>query len=215
MSKFNDKVFYFNPLRVCTYVLWDETMHCAIVDPGCISPGEEHRLAEFVEQTGLTPDCVLLTHGHFDHIFGLDFVVRRWDIPVYMHPADNVQIERSYMFAQSLGFEFNRPSANISPLAEGPIKAFGETFWEVISTPGHTQGGVCFHHKDEGILFSGDTLFCHGVGRTDHPGGNFSQMMASIREKILPLPVRTKVLPGHGYDTTLEEELASNPFLAE
>ena len=174
------KVFYFNPLRECTYVVSNNARECVIIDPGAITERERERLAGYIGEEKLQVRAVLLTHGHFDHIFGLKDAVERWSVPVYMHPKDQSVFEGAAGFSHMVGLPYEP--------YEGP------------------QIG-------QGVMFCGDTIFRGAVGRTDHPGGDFDQMMESIRRCILPLPPATRLIPGHGHETTVGEEKQTNPFL--
>lgn len=207
------KVFYFNPLRTCCYVVWNDVRQCVIIDPGAINDGERQRLASFVEQEQLSVEAILLTHGHFDHVFGLKDAAARWPVPVFMSPRDQSVFEGSDAFARMIGLPYEGYTGPICDIAGCALRLPEGLRFEVIETPGHTQGCVCLYLEAEGLLFCGDTIFRGSVGRTDHPGGDFDQMMASIRSRILPLPPATRLLPGHGYETTIGEELESNPFL--
>ena len=204
------KVFYFNPLRECTYVVWNENRQCVIIDPGAITSREKERLADFIEQEGLQVEAILLTHGHFDHIFGLQDAAQRYQVPVYMHPKD--QFEGAEGFSKMLGLPYEPYTGPILDIPQCAGLPEGLQF-EVIETPGHTQGCVCLYLAAAGLMFCGDTIFCGSVGRTDHPGGDHDQMIESIRREILPMPPATRLLPGHGHDTTIEEEKLHNPFL--
>ena len=207
------KVFYFNPLRVCTYVVSNEAGKCVVIDPGAMTAREHVRLVEAVTGAHLSPVAILLTHGHFDHVLGLKMAAEEWNVPVYMNSADRGVFESSVGICEELGLPYSPYLGPKEDLREGLLSLPGGLSFEVIPTPGHTQGGVCFYHADDGLLFCGDTIFQGSVGRTDHPGGNFEQMIDSIKRRILTLPAATRLLPGHGYDTTVEEELRSNPFI--
>ena len=208
------KVFYFNQFRECTYVLWDSTKECVIIDPGCFSESERQRLADFISANSLKPVKILLTHGHFDHIYGLEWAMQEWGVPAYLHPDDVEQFEIDNMLCESLGVEANFSDIPVYPLYEGSMKAMGETSLKVIHTPGHTRGSVCFHCEAENVLFSGDTLFQGSIGRCDLPCGDENRLYASLAGLMPSLPRETRVLPGHGYPTTIGEELDNNPYLS-
>ena len=207
------KTFYFNPLRTCCFVVWDRTGECVFIDPGCNGEREVQRLADFVALKQLKPVKILLTHGHFDHILGLEAVARTWAIDAWIHPDDREQMDRSGKWCSELGLDYTPFTGMLHDLADGDSVRFGETTLQVIATPGHTRGGVCFYAEKEGILFSGDTLFAGSIGRTDHPGGDYDRLIESIGTKLLPLDGEVKVLPGHGFATTVGYERATNPFL--
>lgn len=207
------KTFYFNPLRECCYVAWDETSSCVIVDPGCYGDRELQRLKGLVEEKSLKVEAILLTHGHFDHVIGLTPVAREWPVPVYLHPADREQMVRAQQWCAQLGLAYELYDGPTVDISDGMEIKFGDTTLKVIATPGHTQGGVCFLDEEGKVLFSGDTLFAGSIGRTDHPGGDYDQMMASIHDKILPLDGDIVVLPGHGPASSIGYERVTNPFL--
>ena len=207
------KTFYFNPLRTCCYVAWDGTGDCVIIDPGCYGDREFARLEDFVHQRGLNPVMILLTHGHFDHTLGLEKTARRWKVPVMLNPGDEALMVTSGEWCRELGLEFNPFTGKTTPLEDGQKLTFGETTFEVLSTPGHTPGGVCFLCHEAGVLFTGDTLFAGSIGRTDHLGGDYDRLIESIVGKIIPLDGEIAVLPGHGPSSTVGYERVTNPFI--
>jgi len=207
------KTFYCNPLRECSYVAWDETLECVIIDPGFYGDRERQRLEAFVTEKNLRPVKVLLTHGHFDHTLSLDYVARHWNAAVLMHPADRVQLDNAVDWCRRLGLAYDLYEGPFTDLKDGDTVSFGHTTLRVIGTPGHTEGGVCFLEASGGVLFSGDTLFAGSIGRTDHPGGDYDRMMDSLNRKLMTLDGDIKVLPGHGPGTTVGYERATNPFL--
>ena len=172
-----------------------------VVDPGA----DEEAIVKAAEAEGAKIAGVLLTHAHFDHIGAIPGIKARFpDAPVYVHPSDEV------MF----GHPFNRlpPEYPSFPKPAGVVDARKFPLAEVIETPGHTPGGVCYYFKEDGILLSGDTLFAGSVGRTDFPGGSMTTLVESLK-KLKALPDDTKVIPGHGPSTTIGEEKGSNPYL--
>ena len=192
------KIFQVNPLGTNCIVLWEDTGHtCAIVDPGFYRPDEEEMVFGFISKGGLTPDAVLLTHAHFDHTWGVATVRERYG---------STLLER-------LGLEKTVRLFDYNDIADGRIISAGGVSWQVISTPGHSQGSTCYWCKEANVLLSGDTLFAGSIGRTDLDGGDYDALMRSIFRKLLTLPGDTDVLPGHGRPTTLAQEAATNPFL--
>lgn len=206
------KIFYFNPLRECCYVLWDGSSGCAFIDPGCSSETEFQRLKGFVDEKGLRPEKIFLTHGHFDHIYALRRCLEEWQVEVCIHEADIPLANQAAEIAASLGLELRQPNCEYHTVADGDTVSFGESTLKVIATPGHTQGCVCYYDSSAGLLFSGDTLFEGSVGRTDLPGGDFATLQGSLRI-LAALPAETRVYPGHGHSTTIGAEKVSNPFM--
>ncbi|MDQ2883141.1 MAG: MBL fold metallo-hydrolase [Actinomycetota bacterium] len=192
---------------------------CVVVDPG---EGSEEPLDELLRQHRLDPVAVLLTHGHFDHIFAVTPVCDGNDIPAWIHPEDRVLLsDPMRAFSADVGQLFGgrvqlREPREVRELADGTSLELAGLSVTVDHTPGHTRGSVTFRSvtdDDQGLLVSGDTLFAGSIGRTDLPGGDHEQMLASLRDKILVLDDDTVVLPGHGPQTTIGRERASNPFL--
>lgn len=183
------------------------TRESAIIDPG----GDSELIIQKVAERQSIVKMILLTHGHFDHIGALDRIRREYGCPVFIHAADagalaNPMINLSALTGNSIvSYDAERI------LQDGDRIELGGLVLEVLHTPGHTRGGVCFRH--DGLLFSGDTLFSTGIGRTDLPGGSMAQLERSIRERLYVLPDDTLVLPGHGESTTIGYEKTSNPFV--
>lgn len=209
------KTFYFNELRECTYILWDETGEAVIVDPGCFSQSEKERLVKFVESEKLSPVMILQTHGHFDHIMGSAFVTEKWGLETYIHPEDIKLMESAVSYTEMFGYKIEQPSSKLQMLSNGQELKFGNSSLFVMHTPGHTRGGVCFYTKesDNEFVVTGDTLFAGSIGRTDLPGGDYDQIMESLLGKLVKLGPKYRVLPGHGPETTIGTELDTNPFL--
>ena len=191
------------------YIFWDEeSRKCAIVDPG--DSGE--RVADFINGQGLEPVAILLTHSHFDHILGIPGIRAAWPtLPVYCHPAD---VDETRKTVTLFGSTFPAVSAfgNITPYVDGDRVEVGGITVEVISTPGHTPGGVTLKAGD--ILFTGDTLFRSSIGRTDLEGGNFGTLMQSLK-KLGGLEQNYRVCPGHEGLSTLDDEKKYNGYLAQ
>jgi glyoxylase-like metal-dependent hydrolase (beta-lactamase superfamily II) len=191
----------------CYLVYDEETRECAVIDPGA----DPEKIISTIADLELKPVIVINTHGHVDHIGANSDIVQKYSVPLAMHAADTGMLQVSDYIELSLLLGARNSPAPDRLLAEGDEVAVGRTSLRVIHTPGHTPGSIGFVHG--GFLFSGDTLFCGGVGRTDLPGGSWKDLERSIRERILTLPEETVVLPGHGPHTTVEQERSSNPFL--
>jgi glyoxylase-like metal-dependent hydrolase (beta-lactamase superfamily II) len=191
----------------CYLVYDEETRDCAVIDPGA----DHEKIVATIADLELKPVVVLDTHGHVDHVGANADIVEKYGVPLAMHAADTdlLQVSDFIELSLLLGARNSPPPDRL--LAEGDEIAVGRTSLRVIHIPGHTPGSIGFVRG--GVLFSGDTLFCGGVGRTDLPGGSWKDLERSIRERILTLPEETVVLPGHGPWTTVEQERASNPVL--
>ena len=192
----------------CYVVSNEETSECFLVDPGAYSD----KVIAYIREHELKPQAILLTHGHFDHIMGLDGVLREFPIPVYAQEEEEILLkDASYNASVSYGPAYTFSGA--SYIKDGQILELAGMTIRAIHTPGHTIGGCCYYIESEHVLFSGDTLFHDSVGRTDFPTGSQSQLVRSIREKLLGLPEDTVVCPGHMSETTIGHEKKYNPFL--
>jgi glyoxylase-like metal-dependent hydrolase (beta-lactamase superfamily II) len=209
------KTFYFNDLRECTYVLWDESGEAVIVDPGCYTDNEKSRLEKFITENNLKPVKILQTHGHFDHVLGSAFATERWGIDTYIHSDDVHLFENASNYTGMFGYNVDAVSSRLVILSDGDIVSFGNSKLKVIHTPGHTRGGVCFYNEEDGNRFvlTGDTLFAGSIGRTDLPGGDYDMLMESLLSKLTVIGREYRVMPGHGPETSIGEELDTNPFL--
>ena len=202
--------FVLGPVATNCYIgINEETKECFIVDPATCPP----EFVSYIKNAGLTVKAVLLTHGHFDHIMGLDALLKEFSVPVYAHEAEREVLESEQLnsSASMLGQPYSFSGADyVTNRQELRIAGFEIL---VICTPGHTIGGCCYYIEKEKALFSGDTLFCASVGRTDLPTGDGAQIVRSIREKLFVLPDETKVYPGHMEETTIGYEKKYNPFI--
>ncbi len=207
--------FVFNPFGENTYVIFDETKECVIIDPGCYTASEEDRLFGYIDQHQLKPLMVINTHGHVDHVVGNNAVKRRYGIKVAAHPGTHPDITQAKRQAVWLGFQ---PVGDIDlpdvDLQDDEVIKIGESSLEVICTPGHARGSISLYAPVEGWVLTGDALFCRSVGRTDLPGGNFEELRESIRGRLFTLPNDTEVFSGHGESTTIGEEKDFNPYVA-
>ena len=205
--------FTFNAFQTRCSVIWDDEGFCAIADPGFETSAERDSLTGFIASHGLKPVCILLTHGHFDHVLGVaELAAIYGDLPVYMHPADKTTLENNSYFCRFFGSPMPA-SFETTDVTEGSEIEVGSLRFEVIETPGHTPGGVCYLEKENKYMLSGDTLFAGAIGRTDHPGGDYDAIMKSILGKLTVLDGQIEVVPGHGPTSTIAEEGMTNPFL--
>lgn len=216
------KCFYFNPFRECCTIASDDSGEAVIVDPGCYDDTELSTVTSYIAGHGLKPVKILLTHGHFDHILGVTPLSDLYNAPVLMSPEDIDIANDSDTFSRRFGVKmpdisFTMPAekgGRLVGIKDGDVIEWGhDRKWEVISTPGHTPGGVCFLDREARLLFSGDTLFAGSIGRTDHLGGDYDVLMESIFGKLMPLDGDIEVIPGHGPRTSIADERTKNPFL--
>ena len=192
-----------------TYVAYNETTKEAVlVDPAACTK----KLMHFIEEEGLSMKAVLLTHGHFDHIMGIDDLRREFPVPVYVHEGDReTLLDPALNLSSSYTDGYTFDGADY--IRDGQRLELAGFSFQVIHTPGHTPGGVCYYLESEGVLFSGDTLFQNSVGRTDFPNSSMSDLIRSLREKVMKLPDDVKVYPGHMGEATIGHERKYNPFI--
>ena len=208
------KRFVFNPFQENTFVLYDESKECVIIDPGCYEKAEEEELENFISENGLKPVALLNTHCHIDHILGNQFVAEKWGVELQMHKDDLPLLENAGQVSKMYGLQ--NYSGSPFPkhfLKEGDKFTFGESKLDVIFTPGHAPGHICFYGKKHNFIISGDVIFQMSIGRTDLPFGNYDSLIGSITEKLFPLPESTQIYCGHGPNTVLSYEREHNPFL--
>jgi len=193
----------------CYFAINDETNEVLVVDPGAAGKP----LCNKIEEEGLKPAAVLLTHGHFDHAAAAEEVADHFGVKIYVHEAEEETMAD--------------PMINLSGAMGGNSKSYRGDVWvregdvldlagfkiKVFHTPGHTAGGCCYYIEEAGVLFSGDSLFNGSIGRTDFPGGSEATLVRNIKEKLLKLPDETGVYPGHNETTTIQAEKIYNPFI--
>jgi hydroxyacylglutathione hydrolase len=211
---FQVKSFVFNPFQENTYVLFDETKECVIIDPGCSNADEEKELATFVQQRQLKVKLLLNTHCHIDHVLGNRFVKETYKVNLLIHRADEPILKAVEVYAPSYGFPHYQHLAPDAFLDEDDYIKFGNQSMLVLFVPGHSPGHVAFYDEKNRVLFGGDVLFFNSIGRTDMPGGNQELLLSSIHTRFFPLPDHVKVYPGHGQETTIGFEKKTNPFCA-
>lgn len=209
------RIFQFNPLGTNCIVIWPHgNTFCTLVDPGMSSEEGASEMFGFLEREGLTPDAILLTHGHFDHVWGVERLLERFPVPVYMSSRDrDILADGSSAFRGMQSLRVLRHDFPTVDVADGDTVSTAGVDWKVIATPGHTPGCVCYYSAENNLLISGDTLFAGSIGRTDLKGGDYDTLMTSIKEKLLNLPGETDVIPGHGQPTSIAREGMYNPFL--
>ena len=193
----------------CWVVIDEDSKEAIIIDLG----GGYRDIKKYIDNQNAKLKFVICTHGHFDHIMGIpEMQQTEPNIPVYMSKKDENMTSEINTMLQMFGIPGNYPPVKVSEFIDENSKlSIGSHNIEIIETPGHTQGGLCF--KIGNLLFSGDSLFNREIGRCDLPGGNFNSLISALKTKIITLPEDTEVFPGHGSTTTIKEEKLKNPYL--
>lgn len=191
----------------CYLVFCEETKECAIVDPGA----DSDKIFALISKKDLKPVVILNTHGHIDHIGANRDMKEKFNVPLRIHSLESTLLGKVQEMGLSFFFQVKTSPPADSFLEDGEKIEIGKSYLQVLHTPGHSPGSVSF--IGDGFLLSGDTLFCGGVGRTDLPGGNWQEMENSLINKILTMPDKTIVLPGHGPSTFVGQEKRTNPFI--
>ena len=205
----------FNPIQENTYVVWDDTRECVIIDAGNSTPREDAALDNFIAQQGLKPVLAANTHGHFDHTLGVEHLRQRYGIPFALSGKDPLRRENPATGGAVWGVKIGTIPPRARDLEAEEETRLGDTALRTPRTPGHPRGHVALYEPQSKALFTGDTLFRESIGRTDLPGGDYSWIMRSILDVILPLGDEVHVYPGHGPETTLGHETLYNPFIVE
>ena len=181
---------------------------CVLIDPA----DNQDEISRMIDESGCSLKGILLTHGHFDHIMAADAIRDKYGVKVYASCDEKNTLEQPHInLGEAYGLKLS-VKADVWH-KDGEILKLAGFDIEALHTPGHTEGGSCYYIREIGVLFSGDTLFCGSVGRTDFPGGSMSEIVRSIKEKVMVLPDDTKVYPGHGEGTSVGYERVNNPFL--
>ncbi len=206
--------FTFNDFQVNTYVVYDNTKECIVIDPGMYYEEEKKEFTDFISANGLKPVLVINTHAHIDHIIGNKFVADKYQLKLAAH-KESVEF---LTHAKEYGITFGIKLDDVKPIdvfldEQTPLR-FGNSSLDVLYTPGHADGSLCFYAKNDGFVITGDVLFYQSIGRTDLPTGDFEVLKESIWSKLFTLPDDTVVHPGHGPETTIGYEKMHNPFVA-
>lgn len=205
----------FNPIMENTYIVWDDTKECIIIDAGNFSAREDAALTDFISERGLKPVMAVNTHGHFDHSMGVGYLKETYGVKFACSSKDQFLVDSAQQSGAMFGVKCAPVPAIDIDLDKMDKIAFGETELRVIKTPGHTPGHISLYNEKQKVLFTGDTLFRESIGRTDLPGGDYSWIMTSILEQLVPLGDDVEFYPGHGDKSTIGHETLYNPFVTE
>jgi glyoxylase-like metal-dependent hydrolase (beta-lactamase superfamily II) len=206
------QAFTFNDFYENTYIVYDETLDCIIIDPGCNNPSECNEITAFIKENTLKPQFLINTHCHIDHVLGNRFVHETYGIALSAHKKEKAVLDVGIQTATMYHIHYNPSPDIIHFLEEGDTIEFGTSSFTVLFTPGHSPASISLYNKTHHILICGDVLFQGSIGRTDLPGGNFETLTRVIREKFFTLPDETVVYSGHGPTTTIGVERRTNPF---
>jgi len=209
------RTLVFNPFSENTYILYDETKECVIIDPGCCDNKEQAEIISFIEEKELTVKYILITHGHIDHVLGVNFLKNKLSVPVWVPKEEESTYNAVSSYAVSYGFKDYTHTPADYLIEKGEVINFGSSSLTTIFAPGHSAGHVAFINVDENICIGGDILFSGSIGRVDLPGGDYDTLIKSIKEKIFVLNESMVIYPGHGPTTTVKQEKETNPFFVE
>ncbi|MBR3110962.1 MAG: MBL fold metallo-hydrolase [Prevotella sp.] len=209
------KTFAFNLLQENTYVVSDDTLECVIIDCGAYYDDERRAITDYISSQGLKPVRLLATHGHWDHNLGIDTIYQAYGLRVEAAKEDDFIIsDIPHNFQSIIGAPLRREYPAVGRFfTPDEVIRFGHHSLQVLKTPGHSPGSVVFYCAEEHTAFTGDTLFRMSVGRTDFEGGSYTQLMSSLTNVLAKLPADTVILPGHGPQSTIADELRYNPYL--
>ena len=209
------KTFCFNLLQENTYVVSDDTQECVIIDCGAYYQEERDALVNYINDNHLKPTHLLCTHGHFDHNFGINTVYETWGLKPEIASDDDwliSDLSGQFLAMAGVKLKWTYPEPG-HYFDNNEVIRFGNHQLQILRTPGHTPGGVTFYCAEEGIAFTGDTLFRMSIGRTDFERGSYADILDSLKNVIAQLPADTKVYCGHGPQTTIGDELSYNPYI--
>lgn len=205
--------FTFNEFQENTYVLFDETRECVIIDPGCYKPSEQRELVDFITSNNLKPVKLLNTHCHIDHVLGNTFVVERFKLPFYLHEGELFTYNDTLRWTTLFGIAPLEIPENKVFVTDKDTITFGNSILSIAFTPGHSKASITFYNLAEKFAIAGDVLFMESIGRTDLPGGNYNTLIQTIQTQLFSWPDDTRIYSGHGYPTTIGHERKFNPFL--
>ncbi len=204
--------FCFNPFQENTYVIWNNSNDCVIIDPGCSNEKENKELIAFIRGKKLSPMRLINTHCHLDHVLGNHLIEKEFNLLPEYHEQEKANLGMAKFASEMYGVAYHESSEATTFLTTGKM-LIGEDILAILFTPGHSAGSVCLYCADQDFIIGGDVLFEGSIGRTDLPGGDHEQLLKSIKSELYCLPDQTTVFPGHGRPTTIGAEKKSNPFI--
>lgn len=207
------KTFTCNPYQENSYLLYDETQECVIIDPGMYTGDEQNTVLKFIAENKLKPVLLLNTHCHIDHVLGNKFIYDTYGLFPQFHQGEEILLNSVVSYAPQMGIRYEVSPLPETYLPESGTIEFGRSKLHLLFAPGHSPAHLCFYSPEDGFVIGGDVLFRESIGRTDLPGGNHAQLIRSIQEKLFTLPDDCTVYPGHGPSTTIGYEKTHNPFL--
>jgi len=204
----------FNNFLVNTYLASSENKETILIDPAFSTSFEQEKIMQIIKNEELKIKYIIFTHTHVDHICGCEFIKNLYPkVPIMMHKDALLLYQKYNQYSSIMGFkEQQLPFVEFYIEDNQEIK-IGNDVFSILHTPGHAPGSICIYNQKDNIVFTGDTLFHQSIGRTDLFGGSYKTLIDSIETKLLPLPPKTEVFPGHGDNTTIEFETNNNPFL--
>ena len=206
------QTFSFNVFQENTYLLYDDSKACAVIDPGCSNDEERDVLFSFIEENQLTPQYLINTHCHIDHVLGNKVVAEKFGLELYAHQGEVSVLASCDMVSNMYGIPYDTSPPISKFIEDGDIIQFGNQEWKALLTPGHSPASLSFYNEKAAALIAGDVLFYGSIGRSDLPGGNYDTLINSVKEKFFTLPDEVTVYPGHGPSTTIGHEKRTNPF---
>lgn len=206
--------FVFSPIDVNTYILADKSGECAILDCGCYNKEEFQLLEIFLTGNNLKPVLLLNTHCHLDHIFGNKFMLEKYNLRTFSSELEEGNRKNAAQHAMLFGLSMDESPEPAGFISNNQIVKFAGIELKALHVPGHTAGSLAFYNEKDDVVFTGDALFAGSIGRTDLPGGSYGTLIDSIKNQLFVLPPSTVVYSGHGNETTIGNEMRSNPFFS-
>lgn len=209
------EAYAYNDFQVNTYLVWDETGECLVVDPAFYSREEQEHFLGLLSEKGLMLIGQVNTHCHVDHILGLEYVKSKFNAPIRAHGEELKILNNAPLMGDIFGWKVNAIEGIDEEIDESMEIPVGKHKLNILHVPGHSPGSVSLYSEEGKFVITGDALFRDSIGRTDLPGGDYDTLIKSIKAKLLTLPSETVVCPGHGPTSTIAHEKENNPFLRE